>query len=143
MLKAHFGEGISASMKNHLGSVNNPAVYHGWRPDQMPRNLPELNALDPIRKKTRLCILDAFRPLFAGGPADDENYRWDYCGLIVGTDPVAVTAVGMQILEARRAEVRGKPWPMTAARHLVAHAQKIGLGAADPDRIDLVEAKMG
>ena len=143
VLKTHFGEGISGALKNHLGSVNNPAAYHGWQPGEMPRNLPELNALEPLRTKTRLCILDAIRPLFAGGPADDEAYRWDFHGLIVGTDPVAVTAVGMRILEAKRAESRGKPWPMTAARQLVAYAQKIGLGAADPERIDLVEVKAG
>jgi hypothetical protein len=32
---------------------------------------------------------------------------------------------------------------MTAARLMVAHAQQIGLGNADAERIDLVEAKMG
>jgi uncharacterized protein (DUF362 family) len=143
VLKAHFGEGLLAALKNHLGSVNNPSEYHFWQPGRMPRNLAELNALAPIRTKTRLCIVDAIRPLFAGGPADEEPYRWDYRGLIVGTDPVAVSAVGMRILEAKREASLGKPWPMTAAREMLAFAQKIGLGAADPDRIDLVEAKMG
>ena len=143
VLKAHYGEGISAALKNHLGSVNNPAQYHGWEPGRMPRNLPELNALEPIRTKTRLCIVDAIRPLYAGGPADNPNYRWDYRGLIVGTDPVAVTAVGIRILEAKRAEAVGKEWPMTAAREMAAYAQKIGLGNADPAHIDLVEAQMG
>jgi hypothetical protein len=109
----------------------------------LPKNRPELNALGPIRTKTRLCIVDAIRPLYAGGPADNEEYRWDYRGLIVGTDPVAVSAVGMRILEAKREAALGKPWPMTFARELLACAQKIGLGNADPDRINLVEAKMG
>jgi len=143
VLKAHFDDGISAAMKNHLGSVNNPAVFHGWEPEGLPRSLPELNALDPIRAKTRLCILDAIRPLYAGGPGDNPDYRWDYGGLIIGTDPVAVTAVGMRLLETKRAEARGKEWPMTAARQMVAYGQQIGLGNADPDRIDLVEAQMG
>jgi hypothetical protein len=143
VLKAHFSEGLSAAMKNHLGSVNNPAAYHGWEPDRMPRSIPELNALPPIRAKTRLAIIDAIRPLFAGGPTDESQYRWDYRGLIVSTDPVAAEAVGLRILEARRAEFRKKDWPMTAARLMLAHAQEIGLGNADADRIDLVEAKMG
>jgi len=143
VLKCHFNEGVSAAMKNHLGSVNNPAAYHGWEPDRMPRSLPELNALEPLRSKTRLCIVDAVRPLFAAGPADNEEYRWDYRGLIVGTDPVAVTAVGVRILEARRHEALEKEWPMTAARQMVAYGQAIGLGNADPDRIDLVEVDMG
>jgi hypothetical protein len=143
VLKAHFDDGISTALKNHLGSVNNPAVYHGWEPEGLPRSLPELNALGPIRTKTRLCVIDAIRPLYAGGPGDNSDYRWDYGGLIVGTDPVAVTAVGMRLLETKRAEVHGKEWPMTAAREMVAYAQQIGLGNADAGRIDLVEAKMG
>ena len=143
VLKAHFTDGLSAALKNHLGSVNNPAAYHGWEPDRMPRSLPELNALEPIRTKTRLVIIDAIRPLYAGGPVDNPDFRWDYHGLIVGMDPVAATAVGLRILEAKRAEVRNKEWPMTAARLMVAYAQEIGLGNADADRIDLVEAKMG
>lgn len=143
VLKTHFGDGISAALKNHLGSVNNPGAYHGWEPDRMPRSLPELNALAPLRAKTRLVVIDAVRPLFAGGPGDEPEYRWDYRGLIVSTDPVAATAVGLRILEQHRAEVRGKPWPMTPARAMVAWGQHIGLGAADADRIDLVQVAMG
>ncbi|MBM4019994.1 MAG: DUF362 domain-containing protein [Planctomycetes bacterium] len=143
VLKAHYSDGLSAALKNHLGSVNNPAAYHGWEPDRMPRSIPELNALPPLRSKTRLAIIDAIRPLFAGGPVDDPQYRWDYRGLIVSTDPVAAEAVGLRLLEAKRAEFRKKEWPMAAARLMLAHAQEIGLGNADADRIDVVEAKMG
>jgi hypothetical protein len=143
VLKAHYSDGLSEAMKNHLGSVNNPAAYHGWEPDRLPRSLPELSALAPLRTKTRLVIVDAIRPLFAGGPADDPQYRWDYRGLIVSTDPVAASAVGLRILEEKRAESRKKEWPMTAARAMMAYAQAIGLGNADAERIDLVEAKMG
>ncbi|HUU92623.1 MAG TPA: DUF362 domain-containing protein [Phycisphaerae bacterium] len=142
VLKSHVGTGISAAMKNHLGSVNNPAAYHGWEPDRMPRSLPELSALTPLRTKTRLVIIDAIRPLFASGPADDPDYRWDARSLIVATDPVAATAVGLRMLEKQRAAVRGKPWPMTAARQMVAWGQVIGLGNADPGRIDLVQVDM-
>jgi hypothetical protein len=143
VLKSHFSVGLSAAMKNHLGSVNNPAAYHGWEADRMPLSIPELNALPPIRTKTRLVIIDAIRPLYAGGPTDNPDYRWDFRGLIVSRDPVAASATGMRILEAKRAEVRKQAWPMTAAQLMMAYAQKIGLGNADADRIDLVEAKMG
>ncbi|HUU09879.1 MAG TPA: DUF362 domain-containing protein [Phycisphaerae bacterium] len=142
VLKAHFSEGISAAMKNHLGSVNNPAAFHGWEPDRMPKSLPELSALPPIRDKTRLVIVDAIRPLYAATFTDHPDYRWDFRGLIVATDPVAATAVGMRILEKQRAVARGKAWPMTAARQMVAWGQAIGLGNAQADRIDLVQADM-
>ena len=142
VLKTHFGEGLSSALKNHLGSVNNPAAFHGWEPDRMPRSLPELAALPPLLSKTRLVVVDAVRPLFAAGPFDHPDYRWTYDGLIVATDPVAADAVGLRLLEARRAEARGKPWPMTAARAMVAWGQAIGLGNADTDRIDRVEVSM-
>jgi len=142
VLKAHFGDGLSAALKNHLGSVNNPSAYHGWEPDRMPRSLPELNALPPLRTKTRLVVIDAIRPLYAGGPFDAPEYRWDFRGLIVSTDPVAADTVGLRILEARRAKATGKAWPMDAARAMVAWGRQIGLGHADPARIDRVEVDM-
>jgi hypothetical protein len=143
VLKSHFNEGLSAAMKNHLGSINNPSAYHGWESDRLPRSVPELNALAPLRTKTRLVIIDALRPLFAGGPSDNPDYRWNYRGLIVSRDPVAASATGMRILEAKRADFRKMEWPMSAARLMMAHAQSIGLGNADPGRIDLVEIKLG
>jgi hypothetical protein len=143
VLKAHFGDGLSEAMKNHLGSVNNPGAFHGWEPDRLPHSLPELSALEPLRRKTRLVVIDAIRPLFAGGPADNPDYRWDYRGLIVAADPVAASAVGLRILEEKRAAVRGQEWPMRAARQMMAYAQSIGLGNAAPDRVDLVRANMG
>ncbi|MFO8012480.1 MAG: DUF362 domain-containing protein [Phycisphaerae bacterium] len=143
VLKTHFDDGLSAALKNHLGSVNNPSAYHGWEPDRMPRSLPELNALPPLRSKTRLVIIDAIRPLYARGPFDDTRYRWDFRGLVVATDPVAADAVGLRILEAQRAKARGQAWPVTAARAMVAWGQEIALGNADPDRIDRVEIDMG
>lgn len=142
VLKCHSGVGVSASMKNHLGSINNPSAFHGWEPGQMPVSVPELNALEPLRRKTRLCVIDAVRPLFAGGPADKPEYRWTYNALILSTDPVAATAVGLGILEAKRAQVSGRPWPLEMARRMVANAAAIGLGRADPEGIDLVEVDM-
>jgi len=143
VLKTHFGEGMSAALKSHLGSVNNPSAYHGWAPGRMPRSLPELSALPPLRTKTRLVIVDAIRPLYAAGPFDDPEYRWDFRGLIVATDPVAADSVALDILERHREAARGKPWPMPAARATVAWGQRIGLGNAEAARIDRVEVAMG
>lgn len=142
VLKSHYGDGLSEAMKNHLGSINNPSTYHDWEPDRLPRSVPELSALEPLRTKTRLVVIDALRPLFAGGPSDNPDYRWDYGGLIVSTDPVAASAVGLRIVEARRAEFHKSEWPMPGARLMMAHAQAIGLGNADASRIDLAQVKL-
>jgi len=142
VLKMHSGSGASMAMKNHFGSINNPSAFHGWKIGQMARSIAELNNLEPIRKRTRLIVVDATRPLFAGGPYDNADYRWTFGGLIVGADPVAVDSVGLDILEKRRAEHRGRPWPAADAREMVEWARKIGLGNADSSRIDLVTIKL-
>lgn len=138
VLKSHSGTGASVALKNHFGSINNPSVFHGWTRGNMPLSIAELNALEPIRLRTRLVVVDATRPLYNGGPHDKPEYRWNFNGLIIGTDPVAVEAVGLSILEKKREEVKGSPWPLTDAHKVITHAAKLALGTADLKRIDLV-----
>lgn len=142
VLKTHHGSGVSISMKNHFGSINNPSAFHGWD-DGMWQHIAEVNALEPIRTRTRLVICDATRPLYDGGPGDNDRYRWNANALIIGFDPVAVERVGLEmLLKKREAEAR-KPWPLPAAQKLVEYADKLDLGNADLKRIDIVEVKLG
>ena len=138
VLKMHSGTGASIAMKNHFGSINNPSAFHGWGRGQMQKSIAELNALEPIRTRTRLVVVDATRPLYNNGPHDDPKFRWSFNGLIVGVDPVAVESVGLDILEKKREEAHGKPWPATDAREAVAHAADLGVGHAERRHIDLV-----
>ena len=138
VLKMHSGTGASVAMKNHFGSINNPSTFHGWTRGRMARSIAELNALEPIRTRTRLVVVDATRPLYHGGPHDNPKSRWTFGGVIVGTDPVAVERAGLDILDTKRQEIKGSPWPATDGREVVAWAEKLGLGNADLDRIDLV-----
>jgi hypothetical protein len=138
VLKMHSGTGASLAMKNHFGSINNPSAFHGWDHGEMWKSIAELSNLEPIKSRTRLVLIDATRPLYDGGPDDHEDFRWNFGGLILGTDPVAVEATALDILETKRAAVHGSPWPVTDGRKVVDWAQKIGLGQADPSRIDLV-----
>jgi hypothetical protein len=53
---------------------------------------------------------------------------------------VAVDAVGVQILSAKRAEHFGKNQPFAVpVKHIEVAEKKFGLGVAAPDRIDLVK----
>lgn len=138
VLKMHSGTGASAAMKNHFGSINNPSALHGWSRGEMPKSIAELSNLEPIRTRTRLIVVDATRPLYDGGPHDNPENRWTFGGVIVGTDPVAVDRVGLDILDKKREEVKAEPWPATDGRKVVDWAEEIGLGHARLDRIDLV-----
>lgn len=142
VLKTHNGTGASISMKNHFGSINNPSAFHGWE-DGMWKHIAEVNALEPIRSRTRLIICDATRPLYDGGPGDNERYRWNANSLIIGFDPVAVERVGLEMLLKKREAEAGKPWPLPAAEKLVEYADRLNLGNGDLRRIDLVELKLG
>ena len=61
-------------------------------------------------------------------------------GLLVGTDPVAVDAVGLHIFKAKRLEYFGEEKPMTPPPHHIAFADtKHHLGTSDLEKIELVK----
>lgn len=140
--KTHQSAGVTCALKNHLGSIRNPYEFCG--DDDWPRlwkNLPELNALGPIKSKTRLIVVDALRPQFYEGPTHNPRYRFKHCSLIVTTDPVAADAAALRIIEAARRR-KMKDWQMPFARKMLAFAQALGVGLADEKktkvtRIDL------
>ena len=69
----------------------------------------------------------------------NARYTWDYRGLLVGTDPVAVDATGLRILEAKRRDFFGDARPFAVPpHHIRAAAERFGLGVSDPAAIDLV-----
>ena len=108
-LKAHWLTGIGTVLKNYIMYSGRPRNYH----DANNANLGEIWLLPGVKGKTRLALVDALRPLCDKGPQPDPRYFWDYKGLIAGTDPVAVDAVGLQIIMAKRRALRGEDWPLS------------------------------
>jgi uncharacterized protein (DUF362 family) len=135
ILKNHGGAGVTIAMKNHYGSIHNPGSHHGNGCDPY---IADLNSVDEIKAKTRLIICDATRPTCDGGPSYKPAFVWQYSGLILSTDPVALDTVGTQIIDDRRAEL-GLPRLAETGRHprhLVSAAER-GLGTASLRAIDL------
>lgn len=63
---------------------------------------------------------------------------WRYWGLAVGVDPVAVDAVGLRIIQAKRREYFGEDRPLNPpAKHIALADTRHRLGTADPAKIDL------
>lgn len=135
VLKSHSIAGITASLKNHYGSFAQPAKAHAGNCDPY---LAELNALSPIRQKTRLIVCDALLPIADGGPQRRPQFTWAENTILAATDPVALDAVGLRIIDKRRVQI-GKPpiEPSGKARGIFTAAAK-GLGIADSKRIALV-----
>lgn len=129
VLKAHVIAGYSGALKNFMGAIPNAPKFH---PDRCLK-VADLNTFEPFRKKTRLIIMDALRPLYDKGPGDSPAHRWKYNGLLAGVDPVALDQVALSILEDKRREVKGEEWPADVP--LIARAAELGVGEGDLDKI--------
>ncbi|MBW2276377.1 MAG: DUF362 domain-containing protein [Deltaproteobacteria bacterium] len=136
-MRTHHWSGVGSCIKNYIMFSPEPSSWH----DDSCAGLAGVWDLPVVKGKTRLNVLVMLTPLFHGkGPHHyNSSYTWEYGGLIVGRDPVAVDAVGVRILNAKRAEHFGNDQPFVVPpKHITVAEQKFGLGVADPDRIDLV-----
>ncbi len=133
-LKAHWLTGIGTVLKNYITFSGHPSRYHEENNDR----LGEIWGLPHVRGKTRLVLVDALRPLCDKGPQPDPRYLWDFKGLVAGTDPVAVEAVCLKIITAKRQALRGEPWPLSPPPLCVAMAdRRYGLGTCNLEEITI------
>ncbi|HVN75614.1 MAG TPA: DUF362 domain-containing protein [Thermoanaerobaculaceae bacterium] len=133
-LKAHWLTGLGTVMKNYITFSGHPSRYH----DENNDRLGEIWLLPHVKGKTRLVLVDALRPLCDKGPQPDPRYMWEYKGVLAGTDPVAVEAVALKILTAKREALRGEPWPLSPPPLCVVAADtRYGLGTCRLDEITI------
>lgn len=137
-LRTHYWSGIGGCIKNMITFTPRPYHYH---PDSCA-DLALVWKLPEVKNKVRLNILSALTPLYHGrGPHHyDSRYVWAYNGLIVGQDPVAVDAVGLEIIKAKRREHFGKEVKFqTLPKHIRQADVRHDLGVSDLKRIDLIK----
>ena len=135
-MHTHHWSGVGTLLKNYIMFHEKPYTWH----DDACANLAGLWELPAVKGKTRLNILVMLTPLFQSkGPHNfQQKYTWPYKGLLVGTDPVAVDATGLRILEAKRLDYFGENQPFAVSpRHIQVAQDKFHLGNADANRIDL------
>ena len=133
-LKAHWLTGIGTVIKNYILYSGAPRNYH----EQNSAKLGEIWNLPQVKGKTRLILVDALHPLCDKGPQVDPRYKWAYNGLIAGTDPVAVETVCLKVIQAKREELRGEPWPLSPPPICVEAADKVyNLGTSDLSNINI------
>ena len=137
-LRTHYLAGVSGCMKNYIMFAKSQSALH---PNSCSA-LGSLFSLPQVKGKTRLNVLCALTPQFHGrGPHHfSRRYIWGYKGLIVGQDPVAVDAIGLKLIMAKRAEQLGREKAVPPVpRHIRDADVKYGLGNSDLSRIDLVK----
>lgn len=131
-IKVHSLVGIAVSIKNYINFTGRASSYHG----DGNVKLAESFLLPEVKGKTRLIIVDALKPYFGPGPQINPLHRWDYGGILVGTDPVAVDTTCLRICQVKRDEFKGEPWPVSPPPRFLAQAEtEYKLGTADPARI--------
>lgn len=139
ILKAFSIGGLSFAQKNHYGTIHNPGSFHG---SNFTAGVTGVNNLEPIRSRTRLIIGDVLTQqtrqdltnyVVVGGPE----------ALLVGTDPVAADAIGLQMavevleplaLNLGSVKSQAETWLQAGA--------DLGLGTSDPAKIKLEEIQL-
>jgi len=137
-MRAHHWAGVSGCLKNYIMFTPEPSDLH---PDSCV-DLGSLYKLPIVKGKTRLNVLLMLTPQFncLGPHHFDKEFVWQYKGLLVGTDPVALDSVGLKIIEAKRRQyfkedLQIRPSP----KHIAAAEHKHGVGVADMKKIELIK----
>ncbi len=134
-IKDHDLAGVTCTMKNMtFGTVEKPHLNHGPVNEAIAR----LFALDEIRSRVRLNLIDGSRVLYDGGPKFMGSSHALHECIYATTDPVAMDTIAHELIEGLRAENKMKTLAEVGrpARFL-AMAQDLGLGIADRKRIYL------
>lgn len=136
--RTHYWAGMGSCIKNYIQFVPVPSAYH----HDSCADLAKIWKKYQLRGRTKLNILIMLTPLFHGiGPHHYSNkYVWEYKGLLVGQDPVAVDSSGVRILQAKRRQFFGKERPLQPQpKHIFLADTRYHLGVSSPDKIELIK----
>src|SRR5258706_1583921 len=157
-LKEHQASGVTGCLKNiAYGNFSNVARSHLQEKTNTRSFIGTLAAVEPLRSKTVLHIMDGLCGVWHGGPFSTEKKVRFYPKLMMfGTDPVAMDRILLEIIETKRnAEGALSLWDRSMANvdrraHLDMHkntylrepghiqyAAEVGLGEHDRSRIRL------
>jgi hypothetical protein len=137
-LRTHYLAGMSGCIKNYI-------MFDVSQPAHHPDNCADLGTLfnlPQVKGKTRLNILCVLTPQYYGrGPHNfNRRYVWNYKGLIVGQDPVAVDTIGLRLLMAKRRKELGPAQELPPVpKHIQLADTRYGIGTSDLDKIDLIK----
>lgn len=140
-LKTHNICGLTGALKNlSHGLTKHPARFHG---NGCSPYIPDIVATPTIHKKLRLCMVDALRVVYDGGPKATPDTISDEGMLLVSLDPVAVDTLGLAILNDIRSRYN-LPVIARSAEGIgyLAEAHRRGLGMAVWHGIELIRVSV-
>jgi uncharacterized protein (DUF362 family) len=106
-LKEHNASGVTGCLKNlAYGSFNNVARTHEGSKTYTDPVIAVMCNVPQIRTKAVLNIMDGIRAVYHGGPFGwNPEFVWEAKTLLIGTDPVAVDRIELEIVEQKRKEL--------------------------------------
>jgi hypothetical protein len=105
-VKDHRAAGVTGCLKNiSYGSFSNVARTHYLGRSHTYSFVGALAAVEPLRSRTVLQIMDGLRGVWHGGPfAPTPRYLFYPKRIMIGTDPVAIDRLLRDIVEQKRNE---------------------------------------
>ncbi len=135
-LRPHPQLGMTGAVYNHLACA--PATV-ARQVTADPQQLASVAARPLINQKIVLHFLVALHPFYAVPTEAQPKPRWEYAGLLLASDPVALDVVGLDILTAKRTQEGIEPAePPTAEQYLQAAFSEYHLGQANRAEITVV-----
>jgi hypothetical protein len=103
-MKDHGATGVTGCLKNiAYGSFSNVARTHQRGKSHTYSLVGRLAAIEPLRSRTVLQIMDGLRGVWHGGPfARTTRYVFYPRQLLIGTDPVAIDRLLLDIIDTER-----------------------------------------
>jgi len=134
------GPTVTLCMKNlAYGVITNTGRLHKqlWAD-----TCAEVCAFPPVRDKVVLNIVDGIKGCFDGGPGANPQFICNYNTVLIGTDPVAVDRTGYDIVIAKRIQEGVQEQELARGRKFMELSQELGLGIADPEKIEVREINL-
>jgi uncharacterized protein (DUF362 family) len=156
VMKEHQASGVTGCLKNiAYGDFSNVARSHRFEKTNTLTFIGTLAAVEPLRSRTVLNVMDGFHGVWHAGPfSNDPRFRFYPKEIMIGTDPVAMDRKLIDIIEAKR-KAEGAVTIFDRSReHLgnnrdpnknayirepghVEYASKLGLGVYDEAKIQV------
>jgi uncharacterized protein (DUF362 family) len=156
-MKEHQAAGVTGCLKNiAYGNFSNVNRSHQFEKTNTLTFIGTLAATEPVRSRVVLNIMDGLRGVWHAGPFSEmPRFRFYPKQLMIGTDPVAMDHLLIDIIEAKRkAEGAVSLWDRSMSHvgrdnrdpntnHFIRepghieYASKLGLGVYDSARIQL------
>ena len=140
-LKTHNLATITCALKNLSHAfVKHPGRYHGGG---CAPYIGDIVGMEKIRGKLRLTLVDALRVVADGGPSASGDGVVDSGLVLASTDPVAIDATGLGIINDLRQRIGRAPVAETVEEvAYLAAAHRRGLGIAIPSGINQVAVRV-